>query len=124
MTDWLLLVLIAVVLGVVTEALAARLALWRYHRPRVRPFNILVTFGLIYGSLAFWLADQGVVAQFAAGAMLGLINEAANERWFRAWYFPGQSVPWLRGWTAVVVIGLGWGLVPPLTLALFACLPG
>ncbi len=117
-------VAIALVLGMVSEALAWRLGLWLYNRPWVRIFNVLVTFGLIYGGLSYALAEDGFGVQFLVGAALGLVNEAANERWFRAWYFPGRSVPWLRGNTAVVVIGLLWGLVPPIVVAVRSLLWG
>lgn len=110
--------LIAALLGVVSEALAWRLGLWLYNRPGVRVFNILVTFGLIYGGLGYGLAEQGFVMQFTVGAALGLVNEAVNDRYIRAWYFPGRSVPWLQGPAAVVVIGLLWGLVPPIVVLL------
>lgn len=109
-------VAIALVLGMVSEALAWRLKLWLYNRPWVRVFNVLVTFGGIYGGLSYALADAGFGVQFLVGAGLGLVNEAVNDRVFRAWYFPGRSVPWLKGQTAVVVIGLLWGLVPPIVV--------
>lgn len=111
-------VAIALALGVLSEALAWRLGLWLYNLPWVRVFNVLVTFGFIYGGLSYALADHGFGVQFLAGASLGLVNEAANDRWFRAWHFPGRSVPWLRGNTAVVVIGALWGLVPPIVAGL------
>lgn len=116
-------VAIALVLGVLAEALAWRLGLWLYNRPWVRVFNVMVTFGLIYGGLSYALADDGFGVQFLWGAALGLVNEAANDRWFRAWYFPGRSVPWLRGHRAVVVIGLLWGPVPAIVVALQSLLP-
>lgn len=117
-------VAIALVLGILSEALAWRLGLWLYNLPRVRVFNVLVTFGLIYGGLSYVLADHGFGMQFLVGAALGLVNEAANDRWFRAWYFPGRSVRWLRGNTAVVVIGLLWGLVPPIVVGVRYLLRG
>lgn len=114
--------LTCLLMGLVSEALAWRLGLWHYNLARVRIFNILITFGLVYGLLSYWLAERGFVLQFLVGAGLGLVNEAANDRLFRAWYFPGRSVPWLKGNTAVVVIGLCWGLVPPIAVAIHGLL--
>ena len=111
-------VAIALVLGIVSEAIAWRLGLWLYNKPAVRYFNIVVTFGLIYGGLSAVLVGEGLAPQFLAGAALGLLNEELNDRYIRAWYFPGVSVPWLKGKTAVVVIGLLWGLVPPIVIGL------
>lgn len=113
---------ITLVMGAVTEAAAHGLALWRYRIGWVRVFNIVVTFGLIYGLLSYWLADAGFPVQFAVGAVLGLINEIANDVAFRAWYFPGHP-RWLKGRPAVIGIGLGWGLVPPIAVALRDLLP-
>lgn len=109
---------ICMAMGVVTEWAAARLGLWRYRLPRVRIVNVIVTFGVVYGLLSYLLADGGVLWLFGVGAAVGLVNEAVNEYGFRAWYFPGRSVPWLKGSTAVVLIGLGWGLVPLIAVGL------
>lgn len=82
--------------GVVSEAVAYWLKLWLYNKPAVRYLNIVVTFGLVYGSLAAVLAGAGLAAGFLVGAALGLLNEEVNDCYIRAWYFPGTSVPWLR----------------------------
>lgn len=116
-------ILVCLLIGVITEALAARLGLWRYRLAWMRPFNVVVTFGLVYGGISWWFDGAGALWLFGVGAALGLVNEAANEYGFRAWYFPGRAVSWLRGNTAVVLIGLGWGLVPLIAVWLRDLLP-
>lgn len=116
MSDFIVLVIICLMIGVPTEWAAARLGLWRYRLAWVRPFNIVVTFGLVYGAISWFFRNAGPGWLFVAGAVPGLVNELQNEYLTRAWYFPGKAVPWLKGKMAVLVIGTGWGLVPLLAV--------
>lgn len=109
---------VSLVMGIVTEALAYGLKLWLYRKASLRVLNIVLVFGLIYGGMSWLLADQGVLAQFVAGAGFGLAYEIVNDRWLKAWYFPGGTLTWLRGQPAVIGVGLAWGLVPVIAVAL------
>lgn len=105
-------------MGAATEALAYTLMLWLYRAAWLRILNIVLVFGLIYGGLSWLLANQGVLAQFAAGAGFGLAYEIVNDRWLKAWYFTGGTLPWLSGQPAVIGVGLAWGFVPVIAVAL------
>lgn len=109
---------ICIALGSATEALAYALKLWLYRAAWLRILNIVLTFGLIFGGMSWLLAGHGVLAQFAAGAGFGLAYEIANDRWLKAWSFPGGTLPWLTGQPAVIGVGLTWGFVPVMAVVL------
>lgn len=111
-------IICAIALGVVTEALAYALSLWWYRNAWMRIPNILIVFGLVYGSLSWLVAQQGLVVQFIPGAVIGLLYEFANDRWLKWWQFPGDPWTWLTGQRAVIAVGLAWGFVPPMVVGL------
>lgn len=108
----LIYIVCAMGLGVVTEALAYALSLWWYHKAWMRLPNIIVMFGLVYGSLAWVMAAQSFLLQFLAGAAIGVAYELANDRWLKLWHFPGDPWTFLSGQKAVIGVGLAWGAVP------------
>ena len=108
----------AVLLGVITEALAYALSLWWYHKAWMRIPNILVVFGLVYGTLSWVTAPWGLLVGFACGAAIGLLYEWVNDRWLKIWHFPGDPWTWLRGRRAVIGVGLAWGFVPLIVILL------
>lgn len=102
----------AAVLGLLVEALAYALGLWSYPRAWLRIPNVLLVFGLVYGGLSWGLHGQGALVLFAAGALLGLAYELANDRWLKFWRFPGDPWTGLKGKPAVLGVGVAWGFVP------------
>lgn len=109
-------ILIALLLGTLTEALAYALSLWWYRNAWMRIPNVLIVFGLVFGALSWLTAQQSLLVQFVPGAVLGLAYEFANDRWLKIWHFPGDPWTWLTGRRAVIGVGLAWGFVPPLVV--------
>ena len=109
-------ILIAIVLGVMTEALAYALSLWWYRNAWMRIPNVLLVFGVIYGALSWATAQQSLLVQFIPGAAFGLCYEWINDRWLKIWHFPGDPWTWLKGRRAVISVGLAWGFVPPIVV--------
>ena len=103
---------ICLAMGVATEACAYVLKFWLYRNAGLRILNIVFIFGLIFGGMSWLLADQGMLLRFAVGAGFGIAYEIVNDRWLKAWYFHGGTLPWLSGQPAVIGVGLTWGFVP------------
>lgn len=118
MQTFLMYFAICLTMGVATEACAYALKLWLYRKAWLRILNIVFTFGLIFGGMSWLLADQGTLVQFAAGAGFGIAYEIVNDRWLKAWFFPGGTLPWLSGQPAVIGVGLTWGFVPVMAVLL------
>lgn len=115
-------ILIAIALGVATEAVARVGGLWRYRNPWLPVANVVLVFGFVYGGITFALAGRWAWL-FVAGAAVGLAYEIANDRVLKAWTFTAERVPWLRGQVAVIGVGIAWGFVPLFITALHGVIP-
>jgi hypothetical protein len=118
--------------GVVTEALAAALGLWRYRHPGLIVANIALMFGLVQGGLIAGGLSGGVSAahplanvapvMFMAGALVGLGYEGLNSFALNAWTWSDKPLAGLkRPLDKAAAVGVLWGLVP-VTAALAASL--
>jgi hypothetical protein len=117
-------VLIGLVFGVVTEAGARFLKLWVYHQPQTLVLNVIVVFGLIMGAIATLVPRYGMLPAFVIGCAVGFAYEVANLAFLKWWDFPGERLGFIRGHAAIVlVLSLGWGLVPVATAKVYASLP-
>jgi len=106
-------VLACLVVGIVTEAAAALLDLWRYHPAWLRVANALLVFGVVLGWMSSAFADAPAALRFAVGAGFGIAYEALNLAVLHAWSFPRDRLLVLRGPAALVLgVGLSWGIVP------------
>ncbi|MDP9139889.1 MAG: hypothetical protein M3O62_03750 [Pseudomonadota bacterium] len=123
MTTWLEFFVVSVLLGILMEILAHRLRLWIYTPPRMVVVNVLVTVGLLFGTLA-WLAEgASLPIQFLCGALVGIAYEALNFAGLNAWTFPGSKLWFLKGRIALMIgVGMAWGLYPVLTTLLIRLL--
>ena len=110
--------IIGMLLGAVTEAIARTLGLWVYRRPQTPIINVVVMFGLIMGGIASLVGPLGIVGTFVLAFAIGLAYEIANLRLLDWWYFPGDRMAFVRGHAAIaLVLAVLWGSVPLLTAA-------
>lgn len=118
MNAWLGMIGIGIALGVVTEALARLLRLWVYQDWLTPVLNVLLMFGLAFGTLSWILVGHPVLAAFA-GAGVGIAYEYANHVVLRLWHFPNDRLLFLHGAPALVIgVGLAWGAIPPVIIHL------
>ncbi|AXQ28518.1 hypothetical protein D0B54_07395 [Solimonas sp. K1W22B-7] len=119
MTTWLKFVAVSMFLGVLVEILARALRLWVYTPPRMVAVNVLVTVGLLFGTLAWLTQGSALPVQFLCGAIIGIAYEALNFAGLNAWTFPGNRLGPLKGRTALTIgVGMAWGLYPVLATLL------
>lgn len=106
-------IVIGLVLGTATEALARWLSLWRYHHARTPIINVIGMFGLVMGGLGSLVPRIGVVPAAAAGLVAGLAYELLNLHVLHWWYFPNERMGFVAGHTAILgVLALLWGMAP------------
>jgi len=104
------------ILGVITEGLAYRQKLWVFDPPWLRLVSIAVVYGLLFGWLSTAVADYPPLLRFAAGALAGVLYEAANLFLLHLFSFPNQRLLFLRGPIALALgAGIPWGIAPLLT---------
>lgn len=115
----------ALVIGVITEAFARAMGLWRYRSPAFLFLNILVVFGLLQGLGVGWVvggrnATRGVFpVLFMVGAVLGILVEGLNEFWLHAWFWSDRPLLGIRrSVDKSAVVGVAWGFVPLVTVLL------
>lgn len=117
-------VLIGMTLGVITEMCARLLKLWVYRQPQTLLLNVIVVFGLVMGAIATLVPRHGMLPAFVIGCAVGLAYELANLAFLEWWDFPQQRLGFIRGHAAIVVVlSLGWGMVPLITARVHAAVP-
>jgi hypothetical protein len=117
-------VLIGMTVGVITEACAWFLKLWVYRQPQTPVLNIIVVYGLVMGAIAALVPRSGVVPCAVMGGAVGLAYEATNLAFLKWWDFPGERLGFIRGHAAILVLlTVGWGVVPLMTAGVVAALP-
>jgi hypothetical protein len=110
---------IGIVIGIVGEAGARILDLWRYRAAHYPILNVLLMFGVVMGTVAMLAATLSWVTVFAIAFGIGLAYEVVNLAYLDWWRFPNDRLGPFRGPTAcAVAIAVAWGAVPLLIAAL------
>src|SRR5579875_3690191 len=112
-----------IAIGVVAEAGARLMRLWRY-RSIVWPLlNIPFMFGVVQGLLVGWVIggrqEIGAIAPvlFMVGAVAGILLEGLNAYWWKAWSWSDKPLLGIeRPIDKAAFIGVAWGLAPILTV--------
>lgn len=112
---------VAALCGVLVEAAAGILRLWKYKSVFALVSNIVVMFGLVQGVCVAGLVGYGQApvgitpVLFMVGAVIGIFYEGLNEYAVPVWSWPNTP---LFGLTAsrdkAAAIGVAWGAVPAL----------
>lgn len=112
-----------VALGVIMEAGARALGLWRYRSWTWLAVNILIAFGLMQGLLVGWVIGGRLqlvsVAPvlFMTGAVVGVLLEGLNAYWWRAWTWSDKPMLGIaRPIDKAAFFGVAWGFAPVLTV--------
>jgi hypothetical protein len=110
-------------LGVIIEAGARAMGLWRYRTLGFALLNIVVTFGIVQGLLVGWVIGgrlemvQIAPVLFMVGAVVGVLFEGLNRYWWRAWSWSDSPLLGIeRAIDKAAFIGVAWGFVPILTV--------
>ena len=111
--------IVAVLLGVGTELLAARFAFWRYRSPLLALANIVLMFGVVDGFLLAGMVGAhrhsaiAIPLLFMTGVFVGVAYEALNEFRLRAWtWTDGPLLGIARPIDKAAAMGLAWGMAP------------
>jgi hypothetical protein len=112
-----------VALGMITEAGAALLGVWRYRSFVWRLFNVLVAFGLIQGLIVGWVVGGHLQlvsvtpVLFMIGAVVGVLLEGLNAYWWRAWTWSDKPLLGIvRPIDKAAFCGVAWGFAPVLSV--------
>jgi hypothetical protein len=123
MTSWLKFVAVSILLGMIAEILARAMQLWVYTPRRMVAVNVLVTVGLLFGTIAWLTQGTSLPVQFLCGAIIGIAYEVLNFAGLNAWYFPDDKCLFLKGKPALTIgVGLAWGMYPVLANTLVSFL--
>ena len=113
--------LICLLLGVVTEAVARLFKLWRYVQPQTALLNIIAVFGFIMGGITGLVPHIGLWKACALAAGVGFAYEVVNLRFLHWWHFAGERLLFIRGHHAIVlVLAVLWGALPVVTATVLA----
>lgn len=104
---------VAIAFGIAVEGVT-RIANWYVFHPWWLVFIVIVgVFGGVMGSLSLVSERWPIVAQFVAGAIVGIGAEVLNAFWLHAWEFAPVITDRLPGaWTRSILLGLPAGLMP------------
>lgn len=103
--------LTGIVIGVVSEAFANLLSLWRYKKIQYPISNIIVMFGLVCGLIAFFVDSLWV--QFLIMAGIGVLYEILNFKVLDWWEFKDDKMLFIKGKVMITaVLAVTWGLIP------------
>lgn len=114
LTLWAQHVVAAMMVGMLSEAFAWRIGLWRYPSKLTLMSNVLLTFGVVMGSIAAtgWSAP----AKFLLAGLIGWCLEWTNVKYWQAWHFPPARWHWLGGDHAIsALLSWAWACVPLIT---------